>query len=173
MFEALGRDNMDTTSSSAGQMDGLRHAFRWVNKFMVFMWKIGMGRMLNFWPAGIGRIMVIKHTGRKSGKVRLAPVNYAPVDGEIYCTAGFGSGSDWYRNIMAAPEVELWLPEGKFPARAEDVSDCPQRMPLLRQVLIASGFAARMVGVDPRGSSDEKLAALTSDYRLVHFAREK
>jgi hypothetical protein len=93
------------------------------------------------------------------------------VDGEIYCTAGFGSGSDWYRNIMAGPDVELWLPEGKFPARAEDVSACPQRLRLLRQVLIASGFAAPLFGIDPK-ISDEKLAALSPDYRIIHFIRE-
>jgi len=162
---------MDITKFDSNQVDTLRRVFRVVNRLMVFMWRLGMGRMINIWPAVIGRIMVIKHTGRKSGKVRLAPVNYAPVDGEIYCTAGFGSGSDWYRNIMAGPEVELWLPQGKFPARAEDVSDCPQRLQLLRQILIASGFAAPLFGVDPK-ASDEKLAALSPDYRIIHFIRE-
>src|SRR5512140_295270 len=103
---------MDITEFDSNQVDTLRRVFRVFNRLMVFMWRLGMGRMINIWPAVIGRIMVIKHTGRKSGKVRLAPVNYAPLDGEIYCTAGFGSGSDWYRNIMAGPQVELWLPEG-------------------------------------------------------------
>ena len=163
---------MDTTKATLSQMNGLRRAFKVINRFMVFMWKIGMGRMINFWPAVIGRIMVIKHVGRKSGKVRFAPVNYAPVDGEIYCTAGFGAGSDWYRNIMANPSVELWLPEGKFPAKSEDVSDSPQRLFLLRQVIIASGFAAPLFGVDPK-TSDEKLVTLTTDYRILHFIREK
>ena len=163
---------MDVAKFNPSQVDGLRRAFRLLNRFMVFMWKLGMGRMINFWPAVIGRIMVIKHVGRKSGKVRFAPVNYAPVDGEIYCTAGFGAGSDWYRNIMANPSVELWLPEGKFPATVEDVSDSPRRLFLLRQVIIASGFAAPLFGVDPK-TSDEKLAALTTDYRILHFIREK
>jgi deazaflavin-dependent oxidoreductase (nitroreductase family) len=136
------------------------------------MWKIGMGRMINCWPAGFGRIMVIKHIGRRSGRVRLAPVNYALVEGEIYSTVGFGAASDWYRNIMAKPDVELWQPEGKFPARAEDISDSPRRIALLRQILIASGFAAPLFGINPK-ISDEKLAALSPDYRIIHFIREK
>lgn len=163
---------MDTAKFNQAQMDALRRAFRLLNRFMILMWKIGLGRMLNIWPAGFGRIMVIKHVGRKSGKVRLAPVNYAPIAGEIYCTAGFGAVSDWYRNIMANPSVELWLPEGKFPAKAEDISDSPERVFLLRQVLIASGFAAPLFGINPK-ISDEELAALSTDYRILHFIREK
>jgi deazaflavin-dependent oxidoreductase (nitroreductase family) len=163
---------MDITKFNPSQIDGLRRAFRVLNRFMVLMWKLGMGRMINFWPAVIGRIMVIKHVGRKSGKVRFAPVNYAPIEGEIYCMSGFGAGSDWYRNIMANPSVELWLPEGKFPVTAEDVSDSPKRLFLLRQVIIASGFAAPLFGISPK-ISDEELSALATDYRILHFIREK
>lgn len=149
----------------------MRQAFKSLNRFMVFMWKAHMGGLINIWPAVFGRIMVIKHVGRKSGLTRHAPVNYAKVDGEIYCVAGFGSISDWYRNIMDLPKVELWLPGNRFPARAEDVSDCSQRLPLIREVLIASGFAARLFGVNPRKMEDAKLHKITTNYRLIHFVR--
>ena len=139
---------------------------------MVFMWKIGLGPLINIWPDGFGRIMVIRTVGRVSGKERLAPVNYAEVEGEIYCTAGFGPGSDWYRNIMAAPGVELWLPSGRVRALARDVSEFPQRGFLLRQVIIASGFAAPLFGLDPKKLGDEAFLAATSHYRLIHFERE-
>jgi deazaflavin-dependent oxidoreductase (nitroreductase family) len=162
---------MNITQSTPAQMDRLRKAFRLVNKFMVFMWKLGLGRLINIWPAGIGRIVVIRHVGRKSGKERLAPVNCAVVEGEIYCTAGFGPGSDWYRNIMAGPQVQLWLPSGRIRARARDVSDSPQRGFLLRQVIIASGFAAPLFGLNPKKLSDEAFLAATSTYRLIHFER--
>ncbi len=136
---------------------------------MIFMWKMGMGKMINIWPAVIGRIMVIKHHGRKSGKEYLTPVNYALVDGELYCTAGFGSISDWYKNMLVNPNIELWLPEGKRKARAEDISDSPNRLHLLRQVIIASGFAGRSFGIDQKKLKDEAFDALTKDYRLIHF----
>ena len=140
-----------------------------MNPFMVFMWKIGLGWTMNIWPAVSGRIMVIKHRGRKSGKEYLTPVNYALVDGEIYCTAGFGSMSDWYRNMLANPNIELWLPEGKRKARAEDISDSSNRLFLLRQVIIASGFAGPLFGINPKKLSDEQLDKLSKEYRLVHF----
>ena len=160
---------MNASNITSKQMDSLRKVFHTLNRFMVFMWKIGWGKWINIWPAVIGRIMVIKHRGRKSGKEYLTPVNYAIVDGEIYCTAGFGSISDWYRNMLVNPDIELWLPEGKQKARAEDISDSPERLYLLRQVLIASGFAAPMFGIDPKKVNDEQLDALSKEYRLVHF----
>jgi len=150
-------------------MNTLRNAFHAFNLLMVFMWRIGLGRMINIWPAGFGRIMVIKHRGRKSGKEYLTPVNYAIVDGEIYGAAGFGSISDWYRNMLVNPKVELWLPEGKRSACAEDISDSPRRLFLLRQIIIASGFAGPLFGVSQRKLNDEQLDAVSKDYRLVHF----
>ena len=164
---------MDISRFSSKQMSTLRKVFQSINRFMVFMWKIGLGKAINIWPAGIGRIMVIKHRGRKSGKEYLTPVNYATVDGEIYCMVGFGSGSDWYRNILASPQVELWLPGGRHTACGEDTSDSPRRVFLLRQVLMASGFAAPMFGIDPRQLSDEELAAVSTAYHLVHFRLER
>ena len=163
---------MDVSNSTPKQMENLRKTFRAMNRFMVFMWKIGLGKMINFWPAGVGRIMVIKHRGRKSGKEYLTPVNYAIVDGEIYCTAGFGSISDWYRNMLVNPNVELWLPDGKHKARAEDISDSPKRKFLLKQVIIASGFAAPLFGVDPKKPDDE-FDTMTKEYRMVHFIMNK
>jgi deazaflavin-dependent oxidoreductase (nitroreductase family) len=163
---------MDVANFSQKQMNTLRKVFHALNHFMVWMWKIGWGRMMNFWPAVIGRIMVIKHHGRKSGREYLTPVNYAPVNGELYCTAGFGAISDWYKNIMANPQVELWLPEGKRNARAEDISEAHNRLFLLRQVIIASGFAGPLFGVDPK-KPDEQFDAMTKEYRLVHFIMEQ
>jgi deazaflavin-dependent oxidoreductase (nitroreductase family) len=164
---------MDLSKLTPQQINTLRKVFHSINRFMVFMWKIGLGKAINFWPAGVGRIMVIKHRGRKSGKEYLTPVNYATVDGEIYCMVGFGSGSDWYRNILASPQVELWLPEGRHTACAEDISDSPRRLFLLRQVLLASGFAAPMFGIDPRKLNDEELTALSTAYHLVDFRLER
>ncbi len=160
---------MDVTKFTAGQLNSLRKVFRAMNPFMVFMWKIGLGKVINMWPAGFGRIMVIKHRGRKTGKEYLTPTNYAIVDGEVYCTAGFGSLSDWYRNMLVYPQVELWLPEGKRMACAEDISDSPYRLFLLRQVIIASGFAGPLFGVDPRKMDDEQLHKASRNYRLIHF----
>jgi deazaflavin-dependent oxidoreductase (nitroreductase family) len=160
---------MDFANFTSAQMNTLRKAFRAVSYFVVFMWRLGFGRIINIWPQGTGRILVIKHRGRKTGRERLTPVNHALVEGEIYCTAGFGAASDWYRNMLANLNVELWLPEGRRPARARDVSDSPNRIFLLKQVIIAAGFAGLLFGVDQKKLSDERLNRVSKDYRLVHF----
>jgi len=164
---------MDVANFTPKQLNTLRKIFHAFNPFMVFVFKIGLARVINILPAVSGRIMVIKHRGRKSGREYLTPVNYANVDGEVYCTAGFGSTADWYRNMIANPKVELWLPEGKRPALAEDISNAPNRLFLMRQVIIASGFAGPLFGVNPRKMDDEQLAKVTKEYRLVHFMMEK
>lgn len=163
---------MDVSKFTPKQLNTLRRVFHAMNPFMVFMLRIGLGRTMNIMPSVSGRIMVIEHRGRKSGKKYLTPVNYALVDGEVYCTAGFGSVSDWYKNIMANPQVVLRLPEGKRKARAEDVTDSPRRVFLMRQVIIGSGFAGPLFGVDQRKLNDEQLDAVTKEYRLVHFIME-
>lgn len=149
----------------------LRQGFRRFNRFMLLLWRLGLGGWLNAWPPVGGRIMVLSHRGRRTGLRHRTPLNYAIIDGAVYCLAGFGPGSDWYRNLMATPQIELWLPDGWWAGQAEDVSDAPDRLPLLRQVLVASGFAARVAGIDPTSMSDEALAAATADYRLIRIRR--
>lgn len=151
-------------------MEG-RQVFKQFNRFMLMMWRLGLGSWVNGWPDVGGRILVLTTTGRKSGVRRRTPVNYAEVDGEIYCTAGFGSSADWYRNLKANPQVEVWLPDSWWQAEAEDVSAHPERLKLMRQVLIASGFATVFAGLDPRKAPDEELDQKTADYALVRLKR--
>ncbi len=149
----------------------LQQGFRYLNRFMVLMFRLGLGWLINLWPAVGGRILVIRHIGRKSSLPHFSPVNYAVVDGEIYCAAGFGAVSDWYKNLMAHPEAEIWLPDSWYEARVEDISDDPKRLELLRAVLIGAGVASFAAGIDPYTISDAELAQKTGAYRLLHVRR--
>ena len=151
----------------------MRQSFKQFNKFMLLMWRLGLGPWINIWPEGIGRIMVISHKGRKTGLMRQTPVNYTIIDGDIYCTVGFGKGADWYKNLLKDPSVEVWLPDGWWSGTAEDISDVDDRINLVREVLIASGFAAPMFGVDPKEMTDDALAIATETYRLVRIRRSE
>ncbi|HTP01867.1 MAG TPA: nitroreductase/quinone reductase family protein [Anaerolineales bacterium] len=163
---------LDTPNYNPVQLEKLRRFFHGMNHFMVFLWKIGLGPMMNMWPSVGGRILVIRHRGRRSGREYLTPVNYALVEGEIYSAAGFGAKTDWYRNVMACSEVELWLPQGRRRAHASDASDSPCRIELLREIVIASGFAGPLMGVDQRKLTDEQIGSMAKDYRIVHFTLE-
>ncbi len=149
----------------------LQQAFRYLNRFMVLMWRLGLGEWVNAWPKVGGRILVISHCGRKSGKLRRTPANYAIVENEIYCTAGFGAKSDWYRNLMANSQAQVWLPNGWWKVEAEEVLESEPRLAILRQVLIASGFASFAAGIDPYKLEDDALAKLTEEYRVIRLRR--
>ena len=148
----------------------LRKVFKAFNKFMLFLWRLGIANYGNPSRFG-GAVMVIKHCGRKTGLPRYAPVNYYETDEDVYCTAGFGKQTHWYQNIMAEPEVELWLPDSRWAGIAEDISDAEDRVHLLRNVLIASGFAGPLFGVDPRSMSDADIEGILEHYRLVRIRK--
>lgn len=160
-----------TDSITNSNPEKLRGYFKLFNKFMILMWKLGLADWINLWPSIFGQIVVITHTGRKTGYKRLTPVNYALIDGDIYVTAGFGAISDWYKNILKDPNVEIWMTEGRWEGLAEDISDHPHRLMYLREVLIGSGFAAHVAGINPKKISDEELDQLTRDYKLVRLQR--
>jgi deazaflavin-dependent oxidoreductase (nitroreductase family) len=149
------------------QEDRIRLSFKYFNKFMVLLWKLGLSNWLNIWPKVLGRYLVITHTGRKSGAKFQTPVNYAVVDGEIYCVAGFGRESDWYKNVKKNPSIDVWLQDGWWQANAEEVIGQPNQIEIMRAVLVGSGFAARMFGINPLKIDDATLKYLTRDYCLM------
>jgi deazaflavin-dependent oxidoreductase (nitroreductase family) len=141
----------------------LRRFFRLLNRYiMVPMFRLGFGPFMG--TPFTGYIMVLKTTGRKSGKVRYTPVNYAILDGHVYCLAGFGQVAHWYRNLRAQPRIEVILPNGPILGVAEEVTDPAEALRASRQVLRNAGFAGFMAGFNPFTASDdmirEKLAGL-------------
>ena len=152
-------------------LDRLRRGFKRFNVFMLFLWRLGLGRWFDVWPKVGGRIMVLVHTGRKSGIQRRTPVNYTLVDNDIICVAGFGALADWYRNIKRNPRVEVWMPGGWWEGMAEDYDDPANTISTLRQLMYDTGFAAPLMGVNPKKLSDAELEKLTADYKLVRIRR--
>jgi deazaflavin-dependent oxidoreductase (nitroreductase family) len=163
---------MTTSTLTPAVEASLRRGFRTFNKFMLMLFRLGLsGPAFGNGTRWGGWIMVLSQRGRKSGLLRRTPLNYAIFGEDVYCTAGFGAQADWYRNIQANPNVEVWLLEGRWAGVAEDVSDSPQRLELLRKVLIASGFASLAAGIDPVKLTDDELDTVTKSYRLVRIRR--
>lgn len=148
-----------------------RQNFKLFNRFMLLMWKLGLGPTINAWPEVGGQIMVLNHYGRRTGKRLQTPLNFAEVNGEIYCTAGFGQDADWYKNIIANPQVEIWLPNGWWAGLAEEVLDAKLRPSIMRSVLLASGVAAPFFGVPIKQMSDEQVEEATATYSLFRIRR--
>jgi len=149
----------------------LRRVFHEMNRWMVLLWRLGLGRFTDVWPDGFGRLMVIEHVGRRSGTTYRTPVNFTIVDGDIYCAAAFGRNTDWYCNALAQRSISIWLPDGPWEATVDDLSNDPARLDRLRRILIDSGFAAPLFGLHPRRMSNDELAEATSDYRLLRIQK--
>jgi deazaflavin-dependent oxidoreductase (nitroreductase family) len=76
---------------------------------------------------GLNRqLMVITTTGRKSGKKFTIPIGFAP-DGRDLLAFNLGGGSNWYKNLLANPQVRLEVMGEKFEAHAEALNTPEQR----------------------------------------------
>lgn len=132
----------------------MRRMFWYLNKyFMVPMFRLGFGALVG--NPVTGYIMVLKTIGRKSRKRYFTPVNYAIHNGQIYCVSGGRRTSDWFRNLLAHPEIEMILPGGAIFARAEEVDDAEVKRRVSRQILKNAGFAGFFEGFNPYTISDE------------------
>lgn len=106
-----------------------------------------------------GYLMLLRTTGRRSGKARYAPMNYAIIDGVVYCIAAWGKASSWHANLVADPRVEAILPGGVIAGIAEDVTDPTEWERALVQVARNAGLAVLFDGVNPRSATDRQLVA--------------
>jgi deazaflavin-dependent oxidoreductase (nitroreductase family) len=146
----------------------MRRIFWFINKFfMVPMFRCGLGFF--FGNPLSGYIMVLKVVGRKSGKVRFAPVNYAIYNGNVYCVSGGRQSSDWFRNIKANPLVEVILPGGQIFGTVSEISDADERRIVIRQVLQNAGFAGFFEGYNPFKISDQELFTKSADLPLLRI----
>lgn len=146
----------------------VRRVFWFLNKFfMVPMFRLGFGPIVG--NPFSGYIMVIKNIGRISGKTRYVPVNYCIYHGDLYCLAGFGKVSDWYKNILANPNIEVIHPDGPLAGFAEVIQDADNRAVLIRMILKNSGFAGFFEGFNPFTISDEELERKLGDRPLIRI----
>jgi deazaflavin-dependent oxidoreductase (nitroreductase family) len=72
-------------------------------------------------------VLLLTTTGRVSGKPRVTPLQFEEVDGVFYVGSARGARADWFRNIVADPNVTVQLQDRSFQAVAESVTD-PMRI---------------------------------------------
>lgn len=146
----------------------MRKIFKFLNKFfMVPLFRMGFGALVG--NPLTGYIMVLKTIGRVSGKIRYAPVNYAILGGCVYCTAGFGKASHWYKNLKAHPEIEVILPGRTIAGTVEEVEDPGEKLTAFRQIMKNGGFAGFSLGFNPFTIPDEDLAPRMKEYPVMRI----
>jgi deazaflavin-dependent oxidoreductase (nitroreductase family) len=83
-------------------------------------------RMAANYRRGLGptrMVLLLTTTGRKSGLPRLTPLQFEEINGDFYIASARGQEADWFKNLQAAPEVQVQIGDREFNAIAEPVTD--------------------------------------------------
>ena len=93
----------DTTEGPQGILGKQPGAVgRWFFRAPIFLYRVGLGPIMG------RRLIVIEHTGRTSGVPRQTALEVVRRDEEsIDVAAAWGVKSDWYRNLLANPQLEV------------------------------------------------------------------
>ena len=143
------------------------------NQTIVVFWKLGLGKLLNHFPGVFGRSMVISFSDRGSSGFTHLPVLYYPQGDQIYCTNLNNLQPDWYLAIIANPQVEIWLPEGWFTARAEIVDAPEEKQEMLRKVFLAGGLVTQtLTNISVRKMDGDAFNEVTDNFPLLRIRRQ-
>ena len=157
-------------------VDGALHGFdpvahrvfkalnRW---FMIPASRAGLGAWIGS-PIG-GYVLLLRAKGRKSGLVRETPLSYLIADGSIWVLAGFGPRTDWYRNLLAEPAVEVMLPGRLVHGRASEVRSLEVRRRIVPAISRATGLPSFLGGFNPWRATDEDIIAALSFVPLIRI----
>ncbi|MGW2313691.1 nitroreductase family deazaflavin-dependent oxidoreductase [Actinomadura luteofluorescens] len=110
------------------------------------LYRMGLGPLMG------RRIMLLTHTGRVSGLPRQVVIEVVQKDERGYVAAsGFGPRADWYRNVMASPDVTLQIGGKRVQATASPIPTeeggeimaryAPRHPAAARQLCKLMGFA--------------------------------
>jgi deazaflavin-dependent oxidoreductase (nitroreductase family) len=114
---------------------GRPNAFRkWFFKSPVSMYRGPVGDIMSK-----RCVMMLTTIGRKSGLPRTNGISFM-ADGDKYIIfAGWGIQSDWYKNLLANPEVTIQVGSKKIKATAKPIDDAARRRDLMLQMRKRSG----------------------------------
>jgi len=126
---------------------------RVIVRIPVLCYRLGLHRLVS------GKVLLLTTIGRRTGKLRVAPLDYEEEDGIFYLIPNQGTHATWYRNLIAHPEVTIQVGGRRMEAIATPVTDVRKRARVLRL------FAARRwawsvkqnYGIPPRASDEDLL----------------
>jgi len=72
------------------------------------------------------RVLVLTTIGRNSGLPRTTPLQFEEVEGVYYVASARGTQADWYRNLIACPDVEVVVGGKRFSTIAKPMTDTTQ-----------------------------------------------
>lgn len=107
------------------------------------------------------RFIRLKHRGRVSGELKETVIEVIDRDipaGKLYSASGFGTKSQWYKNILASQDVFVTLRNTEYRAVARVVDEAQARDVLLRYAQAhpkSMKGVARLSGYEMDGSASD------------------
>ncbi|MGV0837130.1 nitroreductase family deazaflavin-dependent oxidoreductase [Mycolicibacterium thermoresistibile] len=104
--------------------------FRYATRAQVWVYRKTGGRIGGKWRIGAGfrkpvPTLLLEHRGRKSGKLFVAPLLYMRDGDDVIVVASQGGRPEnpqWYRNLVADPDVHIEIGGQRLPVRARTAS---------------------------------------------------
>jgi len=118
--------------------------YKYTNFAAVILWKLGLGKFFNLFPAVFGKTLVVDFSRHEVISPAQMPLVYYAQGDALYCTAFWDAQPDWYLSMMANPQVEVWLPDGWYAGKAELVRDEEERAQVLPKLLKNGGAAFKV-----------------------------
>jgi deazaflavin-dependent oxidoreductase (nitroreductase family) len=93
---------------------------RWSNRIIMTLGRAGQPRSL---------FALVRHMGRRSGKVYITPVRAVPVGGGFIIPLTYGRKADWYRNLQASEGGQLQWQGKTYTVKPPEIIDAEQALP--------------------------------------------
>ncbi len=93
---------------------------RWLMRTPIWLYRARLGAILG------SRMLMVEHIGRTSGARRYVVLETFghPDEATYLIVSGFGTRSQWFRNLMANPNARVWVGSRRpVPAVAERLDD--------------------------------------------------
>lgn len=135
----LSRVDVSPGSTSLGRMD--KHEFDQMNSAVITEFRETGGKAGGMFEGK--PLVLVHHIGAKSGLERIAPLVPLLDGGRIYIFASKGGADthpDWYRNLVAHPEITVELGTDTFPATARVLEGAERDAVYARQVAAEPQF---------------------------------
>ena len=121
--------------------------------------------------------MLLTTIGHKSGKERRTPLGYTyePKVDTYYLTAGWDGNTDWYRNLQANPQVNVWIGKRRFDCLSRFVSE-EEAVKLIQKFIDINPFASQLlpqITGKPFDPSEEGLKRAIPHFPMVALKEEK
>jgi deazaflavin-dependent oxidoreductase (nitroreductase family) len=127
----------------------------WLLRLPVLLYRLGLGWLLGY------RFAQITHRGRRSGRIYrsvVEVVRFDPATHEVVVLAAWRGRTDWYRNLEAAPALEISIGHLRFVPE--------QRLLIADQTLREVCSYTRDGTASPRASCRGSLASIRMHPRL-------